>query len=149
MLNTIHKKGISLCSVLLLLSISFFSVQSYAPAFQRNTTNPYDDLTKIQLKGECYEFFETHHIGQPNHIGPLWFSSPSSVLTFRFRKDFVLIMGNVVQDTEPAMDVFVFRFQGFCLTPTIINILVNIWISYQLVTVRGVTIFLKFSIILF
>lgn len=118
-----HKKGIGLCIVVMFLCISCFGVKAYAPSFQRDMrqiTNPYDDftnLTKIQLKGVCYDFDETHHIGQLNHLGPLWFSSPSSVLTFRFRKDFELILNSTVQDTDPPMDVFVFHFRGFCLSP--------------------------------
>jgi hypothetical protein len=120
MLYTTNKKCIEHCIILLLLFISIFSVQSYATSFQKDKNTPYDDiidLTKIQLKGVCYEFSENHYIGQPNHIGPFWFSSPSSVLTFRFREDFELIVDGVVQDIEPPVTLFVFRFRGFCSSP--------------------------------
>ena len=59
-----HKKGIGLCIVVMFLCISCFGVKAYAPSFQRDMrqiTNPYDDftnLTKIQLKGVCYDFDE-------------------------------------------------------------------------------------------
>jgi len=76
-----------------------------------------DGLKKIQLKGECYEFSETHFLIELNRIGPFWFSCPSSVLTFRFREDFELIVDGVVQDLEPPMTIFVFRFRGFCPPP--------------------------------
>lgn len=104
--------------ILLLILISIFMVFSCsADTTEYYTLNKNELYTDIQLTGKCYEFFESHHIGELNHIGPLWFSSSSSVITVRFKEDFELIIDGVVRDVEPPMSIFIFRFRGFCPMP--------------------------------
>jgi len=130
------KKGVPLIIIIIVLissSLLNISIAEYSNNIiyvdDNNTEGPWGGTEKhsldyendyrkeIQLKGECYDFFETHHLGQLNHIGPFWFSSPSSVMTLRFREDFELIMDGIVQDIEPPMTIFILRFSGFCPMP--------------------------------
>lgn len=113
----INKYVVSI-AILLLILFSFFIVFSCSADAPESCILDKNDVYKaIQLTGKCYEFYEDHHIGQLNHIGPLWFSSPSSIITVRFTEDFELIVDGVAQDVKPPMSIFLFRFRGFCPIP--------------------------------
>lgn len=116
--NKLDKGKIIPYVVLFLICISFAITQSCSADSTSNIDNNLNGHRKeIELKGRCYDFSESHYIGQLNHIGPFWFSSRSSLLTFRFKEDFELIVDGVVQDLKPPMIIFVFRFSGFCPIP--------------------------------
>ncbi|RLF57442.1 MAG: hypothetical protein DRN27_07775 [Thermoplasmata archaeon] len=117
MLDFLNKRGIGFCTIIMLISISFFIVQSCTAESNENIGGRFDNFKKIQLTGEFYDFFEQHYIYESNHIGPFWYPCPSSVLTIRFNDDIELIVDGVVQDLEPPMTIFVYRFLGFCKTP--------------------------------
>jgi len=101
----------------MLIIIFFFIVQSCTAESNENIVGRNDNFKKIQLTGNCFDFYENHNFFELNRIGPLWFSCPSSVLTIRFEEDFELIINGVVQDIEPPMTFFIFRFRGFCPSP--------------------------------
>ena len=72
---------------------------------------------KIIVRGRYYEYFETHHLGEINHVGPIWFSTPSSVITIRFKEEIELIVDGEIQRVEPPVSIFIFRFSGFSPPP--------------------------------
>jgi len=118
MLDIIIKKNIKLFIFLIFICILLIMVQSISSESSKNNYKGVDDYRKeIQLSGKCYDFFETHEVGDLNHIGPFWFWSPTSILTFRFDEDFELIVDGIVQDVEPPMNIFILRFSGFCPMP--------------------------------
>lgn len=114
----VYTNAVGIVTILLLILFSLFMVFSCSATENESCTIDTNDMyADIELTGRCYEFSESHHIGELNHIGPLWFSSSSSIITVRFTEDFELMVDGVVQDVEPPMSVFIFRFRGFCPMP--------------------------------